>query len=115
VDFIVPIPLHPVRLREREYNQSQILSAIVSEIIKKPVCTDLLLRRKNTKPQIELDEKKRIKNISGCFAVKNHGQVESKSILLIDDVLTTGITLSEAARTIKQFNPRRIWALTLAS
>jgi ComF family protein len=115
VDLIIPIPLHPARLREREYNQSQILASIVSEIINKPVCCDILIRRKNTKPQIDLNEKKRVKNISGCFAVKNPDRVLSKSILFIDDVFTTGITLSEAAKTIKEFRPKKICVLTLAS
>jgi len=115
IDLIIPIPLHPTRLREREYNQSQIIASIVGEIIQKPVVLDILVRLRNTKSQIDLDEKTRIKNIGGCFAVKNSAQLESKSVLLIDDVLTTGTTLSEAARVIKEFNPRRICALTLAS
>lgn len=115
VDLIVPIPLHPARLREREYNQSQILASMVAEIIKKPAALDVVTRLKNTRSQIDLDEKRRIKNITGCFAVKNPVQIKSKSILLVDDVLTTGITLSEAARTIKQFSPNKISCLTLAS
>jgi len=115
VDLIMPIPLHPLRLREREYNQSQILSSIVSEIIQKPIASDILVRLRNTRPQIDLDEKMRVKNIMGCFAVKSHIGLKSKSILLVDDVFTTGITLSEAARVIKEFNPSRIYGLTLAS
>ena len=115
IDLIIPIPLHPTRLREREYNQSQILASIVSETIHKPMASDILIRLRNTKSQIDLDEKTRIKNITGCFAVKNRGLLKSKSVLLIDDVLTTGVTLSEAAKVIKEFNPRKISALTLAS
>jgi len=114
-DLIIPIPLHPTRLREREYNQSQILSSLVSEIIHKPVVSDILVRRRNTKSQIDLNEKTRIKNITGCFAVRNSNSLDSKSILLIDDVLTTGITLSEAAKTIKELNPYKISILTLAN
>ncbi|MFC1709218.1 double zinc ribbon domain-containing protein [Candidatus Omnitrophota bacterium] len=115
VDFIIPIPLHSVRLREREYNQSQILATMVSEITQKPVNSDILSRRKNTKSQIDLDEKKRIKNISGCFAINNPTRIKSKSILLMDDVLTTGTTLSEAAKAINQFDPGKVYVLTLAS
>ncbi|MDD5351952.1 MAG: phosphoribosyltransferase family protein [Candidatus Omnitrophica bacterium] len=115
VDLVIPVPLHPVRLREREYNQSQILACMISEIIKKPVAEDILVRIRNTKSQIDLDEKSRINNISGCFAVKDGIKIQSKSILLVDDVLTTGITLSEAAGALKELNPCKISALTLAS
>ncbi|MFH1621523.1 MAG: ComF family protein [Candidatus Omnitrophota bacterium] len=115
IDFIIPIPLHPTRLREREYNQSQILSSLISGIIHKPVVSDILARRRNTKSQIELDEKTRIRNIADCFAIKKSHWLKSKSVLLVDDVLTTGITLSEAAKTIKALNPYKISILTLAS
>lgn len=115
VDLIIPIPLHPTKLREREYNQSLILSFIVGELIQKQIYTDILVRIRNTKSQIDLDERARKNNIAGCFSVKNGFQLKSKSILLVDDVLTTGITLSEAARVIKEFNPNNISVLTLAS
>ncbi len=115
IDLIVPIPLHPTRLREREYNQSQILASIVSQIINKPVDSRVLIRLRNTKPQINLNEEKRIKNIGGCFSVKPNSNIEAKTILLIDDVLTTGITLSESAKVIKELQPKRITVLALAS
>jgi ComF family protein len=115
IDFIVAIPLHATRLREREYNQSEILAQIVSEIIQKPVVSDILVRLRNTKSQIDLDEKNRVKNIKGCFGIKNTARLNSKSVLLIDDVLTTGVTLSEAAKTIEESNPSKISVLTLAS
>lgn len=115
IDLIIPIPLHPARLREREYNQSQILASIVSKIINKPLGSGVLIRRKNTKSQINLNEKKRIKNITGCFDIKNSKEILNKPILLIDDVFTTGITLSEAARVINEFHPKKISVLTLAS
>ena len=115
IDLIIPVPLHPVKLREREYNQSQILAVAVSQILNKPVACDILLRSRNTKSQIDLNEEKRIKNITGCFSIKNGGRLESKSLLLIDDVLTTGITLSEAAGALREYGPREISVLTLAS
>ncbi|MDD5291584.1 MAG: ComF family protein [Candidatus Omnitrophica bacterium] len=115
IDLIIPIPLHPVKLREREYNQSQILAAMASQILQKPVGSDILSRSRNTKPQIDLKEEARMKNIHGCFTVKNGDKVKSKQILLVDDVLTTGTTLSEAARMLKQHQPEKICVLTLAS
>ncbi|MDD5617749.1 MAG: ComF family protein [Candidatus Omnitrophica bacterium] len=115
IDLIIPIPLHPARLREREYNQSQIIASIAGGLLEKPVEADILFRIRNTKPQIELNEKTRIKNISGCFTVRNTDKIKSKSVLLIDDVLTTGTTLSEAAQVIKKYNPDKISVLTLAS
>lgn len=115
IDLIIPIPLHPVRLREREYNQSQILASIIGKIIQKPTISEILERIRNTKPQIHLDEQTRIKNMQGCFRVKNATPLKSNHILLIDDVLTTGATLSEAAKVIKEFAPYKISVLTLAS
>lgn len=115
IDIIIPIPLHSARLREREYNQSQILSSILSNIINKPVVSNLLMRVRNTKPQVALDEKSRIENICGCFSVKNNQMLKSRNILLVDDVLTTGITLSEAAKSIKEFKPNNIFAFAMAS
>lgn len=115
IDMIIPIPLHPVKLREREYNQSYILAVIVSQILQKPVVSDILFRIRNTKPQIDLKEEARINNVIGCFTVKNGGKLQSKRILLIDDVLTTGMTLSEAARALKQHEPDKVCVLTLAS
>jgi ComF family protein len=115
IDLIIPIPLHPARLREREYNQSQILAAMVSGLLQKPLICDTLLRIRNTKPQVELNEKIRVKNIQGCFSIKNGERLKAKSVLIIDDVFTTGATLSEAARVIKEYGPLKIFALTLAS
>ena len=115
IDLIIPIPLHPARLREREYNQSQVLASIVSKIINKPSDCKILFRRKNTKSQINLNEEKRFKNIADCFAIKNSKEILNKSILLIDDVFTTGITLSEAAKVISKGHPKKISILTLAS
>ncbi|MFC1755517.1 ComF family protein [Thermoproteota archaeon] len=115
VDLIIPIPLHAVRLREREYNQSYIIAQSVSQILNKPVTTHALERWRNTKPQVDLDENKRETNINGCFRLRNAVELKEKSILLIDDVFTTGTTLSEAAKALKSCKPSRISCLTLAS
>jgi len=91
------------------------MAASVSKIIEKPAMCDILLRIRHTKFQTDLNEEKRIKNITGCFAVKNGDCLKYKNVLLIDDVLTTCITLSEAARALEKYHPERIYALTLAS
>ena len=115
IDLVVPIPLHPTRLREREYNQSQILANIISQTINKPLALNILMRTRNTKSQVCLDEIGRKENITGCFSINKYTKLENKSILLVDDVFTTGVTLSEAARTFKDNKLNRVFALTLAS
>lgn len=100
-DFIVPIPLHSSRLRERGYNQSLLLAqeaASGSGI----TINDCLIRKKNTRSQTELDQIKRIKNINGAFTIKPklNYSIKDKRVILIDDVMTSGTTLAEAAKVL---------------
>ena len=113
--MIIPIPLHMVKLREREYNQSAILADLLGELLQKPVRTDCLERIRNTKPQFDLDEQNRIENIKGCFRVTNGQALRAQSIVIVDDVLTTGATLSEASRMIREYDPTAIEVLAVAS
>ena len=115
IDAIVPIPLHPTKLREREYNQSEIIAHILATIIQRPLITTALQRIRNTKPQIALGPLGRQRNIAGCFRINAHVGVKEKNILLVDDVLTTGSTACEAARVLNTLNPKSISVFTLAS
>lgn len=115
IDVIIPIPLHAVKLREREYNQSAILAGILGELLQKPLQAGCLERIRNTTPQFDLDEQKRAENIRGCFRLNNGQALRAQSILIVDDVLTTGATLSEAARTIRAGEPQAIEVLSIAS
>jgi ComF family protein len=114
IDTLVPIPLHSARLREREFNQAELLAREVAKAYDKPVTTGLLARLRYTRTQTELAADRRRQNVLDCFRVIDRTAAAGKNILLIDDVLTTGATLSEAARCLKEAGAGTVLALTLA-
>jgi ComF family protein len=112
VDVIVPIPLSPRRLRERGYNQvERILSAGTLNV---PIEPAVLERTKHTKPQTELERGERLKNVRGAFAVTHPERVTGKHVLLVDDVTTTGATLSAARDTLLTASPASVTCIALA-
>ena len=113
-DRIVPIPLHSVRLRERGYNQSELLAQTLAEQFHLTLCTNNFFRVKNTPYQARLTQKDRWTNIAGAFRIKQTFQFSNNKILLVDDLMTTGATVSEAARILKQAEAKRVDVLTLA-
>lgn len=115
LDFVIPIPLHKSRLREREFNQAEILSQEIGRQFNKPVLTDCLLRVKPTKTQTELTFQERCQNIKKSFSVTKPELIKDTNLLLIDDVLTTGATSNEAAKCLKEAGAQRVLLLTLAS
>jgi len=111
---LVPVPLHPSRLRERGYNQSEILAKGLAERMNLKVL-NCLRRTKLTKPQANLSKKERKKNIMGAFEVfMEKEKLKNLNVFLIDDIFTTGLTLNEAAKTLKKAGVRKVWGLTLA-
>lgn len=114
-DLIIPIPLHPARLREREFNQALILGNHIAVIFGKELAADNLIRCRKTRTQTDLNDQERFINVKESFAVKDPGAVRGKNILLIDDVMTTGATSSEAAFTLKNAGAGKVFVLTLAS
>jgi len=115
MDAIVPIPLSASRLREREYNQAQLLAGYISQAYKKDLLTGIIQRRKNTRSQTELENNERLENVTGAFSIKDADGVKNKNILLVDDVLTSGATCSEAAKTLKRSGANIVYVLTLAN
>jgi ComF family protein len=113
-DEIVPIPLFPSRLRERGYNQSLLLAEEIGRKYKIRLSRNALTRVRETEHQTLLSEKERWTNISGAFRIKNPAKFSGKNILIIDDLLTTGATASEAARTLKDAGAKTVGILTLA-
>ena len=114
-EIIIPVPLHPARLREREFNQSEILCGRLAAASGKEIMTGNLVRNKRTRTQTEFDGQDRFSNVRGCFLVKDPGPLSGKHLLLVDDVLTTGATLSEAARALKKAGAAAVTALALAN
>lgn len=113
-DILIPVPLHWTRLLKRKYNQSALLAhelAIKYEKVYDPLT---LKRIKATGSQGHLSQKERQKNIKNAFQVKNPNKIKDKSILLIDDVFTTGATVNECAKVLLKAGAKSVDILTLA-
>ncbi|HPC02241.1 MAG TPA: ComF family protein [Syntrophales bacterium] len=113
-DRVLPVPLHPARLRERGFNQSAVLAGAVSRRISLPLDLFSLRRIRDTKPQISLNGAERERNVRGAFSVARPPAVEGEKILLVDDVYTTGNTLREAARALLRGGASEVAVLTAA-
>lgn len=114
IDIIIPVPLHKKRLFKRRFNQSAIVSNILSNYIEKPHEPTILIRSKNTPPQTG-NMNKRSKNVQGAFKVvsKYKGKLTGKNILLIDDVFTTGATIENCSKSLKKAGAGKIYVLTI--
>jgi ComF family protein len=109
---LIPIPLAPKRLRERGYNQSEMLTRALARQWRIPVALDVLVRTRETPTQTALTPETRLANVAGAFSVTkgNSGPI----LVLVDDVFTTGATLAEAARALEQAGATRVLGVTFA-
>lgn len=113
-DLLVPVPLHPKRLRERGFNQALVLARAIGRKAEVP-CTGFVLRKtRPSAPQIDLSPKEREKNVKGSFAVADPTKVRGKRVLLIDDVMTTGSTVNECARVLLKAGAGWVGVFTMA-
>ena len=113
-DLLVPVPMHAARLRERENNHSEVLTKELGMQFKIPATCGKLSRIRNNAPQTSLKFKERIEAVKGAFRVKEAREFAKKNILIIDDVFTTGSTVSEIAYSLKENQALRVDVLTLA-
>ncbi len=112
--ILIPIPLSKRRLKWRGFNQAQELGKELAEFLNLPLSTNCLIKTKETIPQIELDDKTRRESVKEAFLVKNTDSIKEKEILLIDDVYTTGSTMTECARVLKTAGAKKIIGVTIA-
>jgi len=112
--LLMPVPLHPRRLRERGFNQSLLLSREVARALNADLDFLSLKRIKYTKPQTGLGSEERSRNVARAFQVSRREAVKGRSIVLVDDVATTGSTLNECARALKKAGCREVFCLALA-
>jgi ComF family protein len=113
-DLVMPVPLHPTRLRTREFNQSLLLADHIAQHLTRPVSVDNLVRSAATEPQTKLSRQARIRNLRKAFTVRKPHEIIDKRLLLIDDVFTTGTTVNECAKTLKKAGVASVTVLTLA-
>mgnify|MGYP000064799570 CR=1 FL=1 len=114
VDFIIPVPLHKKKLHQRGYNQSEILCNGINNMLQKSVSTSHLIRVKYTETQTKKNKVERLENIKNAFEIKNTKELEEKTVLLIDDVITTGSTLVECMTCLNTVKNIKIIVLVLA-
>lgn len=114
-DSLLAVPIHAARRRLRGYNQSERLARVVGAELGLPLLTDALVRIRATRPQVGLSAEARRTNLAGAFAVRRPEAVRGKTLLLLDDVVTTGSSLHECALVLKAGGARAVYALTLAA
>jgi len=115
IDIIVPVPLHWIKKMRRGFNQAELLARGIQQYFSKPVSVNNLYRVKNTASQTQLSRKQRQINIHNAFRVHDPKSFQKKRILLVDDVLTTGVTASECSKILKQSGARSVHLLILAT
>ena len=115
IDIIVSVPLHPIRKRRRGYNQSYLISKALSKALGIKEQSRSFVRVRNTRSQSLLKRHERLTNMEGAFKVKHILSMKDKTILLVDDILTTGTTLNEFSKVLKQAGAKKIIAAVIAS
>jgi competence protein ComFC len=113
-NWIVPVPLHPLKKREREFNQAERLAVCLSRVTKIPVKKDLIRRVEATRTQTMLSRQQRAQNVHRAFAVHPKQKLNGEKIILLDDVLTTGATTNACARSLRQAGAGEICVWTVA-
>jgi ComF family protein len=114
--LLVPVPLHRRRRRSRGFNQAELLAhaAAGNFTDKLEIAPQVLVRHRETISQVGLSREERIENMHDAFRVTDPGRIRGRSVIVVDDVMTTGTTLSECARVLKRAGAERVWAATVA-
>lgn len=115
---LVPVPLHARKQAQRGFNQAELIARIALKQLARPqrfqLCTGVLERRRETISQIGLTGHQRRENLRGAFAVPKPAQVAGRQVVLVDDVFTTGTTVSECARVLRRAGAAGVWVATVA-
>ena len=113
-DLVIPVPLSRSHYRERGFNQAEIIGRSISKALSIPLITNDLVKTRDTPDQIGLSRRERLNNLKGSFAVRDASMIEKKSVLLVDDVITTGATLDSSAEELLKKGAKHIYGFTLA-
>ena len=113
--LVIPVPLHKRRLNFRGFNQSEIMASLIADNYGLMMRSDVLLKTKKSKSQADIKEREeRLENIAGVFKVVDQEKIKGRVVLLIDDICTTGATLNECARVLKESGATKVIALVVA-
>ena len=112
--LLLPVPLFRKRLKWRGFNQAEEIGKELSKFLEISLITDCLIKTKETRPQIELSGKIRKENVKGVFLIKNKELIKDRKIILIDDVYTTGATMVECAKVLKESGVKEIIGIVVA-
>lgn len=113
-DLIIPTPISKERFAERKYNQAELLAFYANKQLKLPFYTDILFKHQHNKRQTNLSSFERMENVKGVYRLENADIVKGKSVLVIDDIITTGSTLDEIAKVLKKAGAKKVEGITLA-
>ena len=113
-DTIIPVPISKKRMRERGYNQSLLIARNLSEDLGIDLQENCIFKTKNIIEQSKLNKEQRMQNIQNVYELKNEQILTNKQVLLIDDIYTTGSTVNECSKVLRQANPKKIDVLVLA-
>ena len=113
IDLILPVPLHTIRYRERGFNQAAILAHQIGSINKIEVDEKMLQRIRYTEQQAKFDKQARARNVQDAFRIRKKSMVAHKNVAIVDDVLTTGSTMNECAKVLKEKGAKRITTITI--
>ncbi len=111
--LLTPVPLTKRKLKKRGFNQAEEIAKELSRVLKIPLISNNLIKTKETLPQVNLSEKERKENLKNAFFCESPVLIRQKKIFLIDDVYTTGSTMEEAAKTLKQSGAKEIWGIAV--
>ncbi len=114
IQGVIPVPLHKKKKRARGFNQAQVLAEKLAEGLQLPIYTDFLVRQKNTRPQKELNEKERQKNLKNAFKVVQN-DVQLNIVLLVDDIYTTGATIDACSKLLKEQGVQKVYFICLGT
>lgn len=113
-DTIIPVPISRKRRKERGYNQSELIAREIAKRVEIDYHNQCLFKTRNIIEQSKLNKEERQKNIQGVYKLRNEKLLQDKRILLLDDIYTTGSTVNECARILKQAQPKSVSVFTLA-
>ncbi|MDA1014023.1 MAG: phosphoribosyltransferase family protein [Planctomycetota bacterium] len=113
-DFVVPIPHHWIQRICRFHNPAETIADVLGQCLKIPMRRDVLAKRRRTSPQKRLSVAERKRNVNGAFRINHDEHLKAATVLLVDDVLTTGATANEAAKTLKRAGAKKIYVAVIA-